>query len=69
MSKKENYNKKTIEALVEELKKLRATLRDLQAEKLKTGNANKYRTARKNIARIQTELNARRESGQTSKNQ
>lgn len=67
MTNKDSYNTKSAAELNEELKKLKGTLRDLQAEKLKTGNAKNYRTTRKNIARILTALNA--QSRQSIKNQ
>ncbi|HVY35850.1 MAG TPA: 50S ribosomal protein L29 [Candidatus Paceibacterota bacterium] len=58
MAKKESYNGKSMEALNGELDKLRGSLRSLETEKLKTGKAKDFRTARKNIARVRTAINA-----------
>jgi len=56
--KKIKYNEKTPEELTLELAKLRGSIRQAQAAKLKTGNATEYRTTRKNIARILTAMKA-----------
>jgi len=58
MAKKISYKEKTADELKEELAKLRESIREAHAEKMKTGNAQKYRMARKNIARILTVMNS-----------
>lgn len=59
MAKKTSYNGKSHEALVLELAKLRETLGHAHAEKRKSGKAKAYRTARKDIARVLTAMNAK----------
>jgi ribosomal protein L29 len=59
MAKKTSYNEKAHEELVLELAKLRGSLRDLSIEKMKSGKAKEYRTARKNIARVLTAMRAK----------
>lgn len=57
--KKTSYNEKAHEELVLELAKLRGSLRNLSIEKMKSGKAKDYRTARKNIARVLTAMQAK----------
>lgn len=58
MAKKTTYNGKSREELVLELAKESAAVRTAKIEKMKTGKAKSYRTARKNVARIMTAMNA-----------
>ncbi len=58
MAKKTTYNDKSREELVLELAKESAAVRSGKLEKLKTGKAQSYRTARKNVARILTAMRA-----------
>jgi len=56
MATKISYNEKSKEELVLALKEERGTVQSAKLEKLKTGKAMRYRTARKNVARILTAL-------------
>ncbi len=60
MAKKISYNTKSHEELALELAKVKGTLRTLAIEKLKSGKPNEHRTARKNVARILTAMNAQK---------
>ena len=59
--KKISYKGKQEDELQAELTKLRGSLRAAAVVKMKTGKANEYRTTRKNIARVLTQMHAARQ--------